>query len=146
MRRRFISLVLGGGIALAALSTVPALADGPTSGGFNTKLTGSQEVPPADPDGTGKVALFLNAAGGQVCYALQVANIAPATAAHIHFAPAGTNGPIVVFLAPPTSGSSAACISASPAVVQNIINHPSQYYVNVHNAVYPGGAIRGQLA
>jgi hypothetical protein len=147
MRRRLIMLMLGGGMVLAALSTGPvsAIPSGPTSGGASARLSGAQEVPPADPDGTGRVGIFLNAASGSVCYGLSVANIAPATAAHIHQAPAGVNGPIRVHLAPPTTGSSAGCVAADPAVVQNIINNPSQYYVNVHNTPFPGGAVRGQL-
>jgi hypothetical protein len=147
MRRRLIMLILGGGMALAALSTGPASAvvSGPTSGGASANLSGAQEVLPADPDGTGRVGLFLNGRTGSVCFGLQVANIAPATAAHVHFAPAGSNGPVVIPLPAPTSGSSAGCVNADPTLVQNIINHPTDYYVNVHNAEYPGGAIRGQL-
>ncbi len=141
-------LVLGGGMVLAALSTGPvsAVTSGPTAGGASARLSGAQEVPPADPDGTGRFGVFLTAGSGSVCYGLSVANIAPATAAHIHKAPAGSNGPIKVFLAPPTNGSSAGCVVADPVLVQDIINHPSDYYVNVHNAPFPGGAVRGQLA
>jgi len=31
-------------------------------------------------------------------------------------------------------------------VAKNILQHPEQYYVNVHNAEWPGGAVRGQLS
>ncbi len=34
---------------------------------------------------------------------------------------------------------------ASTQLVQQILAHPGRYYVNVHNAAYPGGAARGQL-
>ena len=32
------------------------------------------------------------------------------------------------------------------ALAQEILSSPEDYYVNVHNAEYPGGALRGQLA
>ena len=150
--RRHLGVLLIGGIALASAATAPALASvspGPSAGGSTAHLTGAQEVPAADPDGTGQAAVSSFVSSNQVCYALKVSNVAPATAAHIHFGVAGTTGPIVVDFLPPTSGSSAGCASPRPSapagVIQNIINHPEQYYVNVHNAAYPGGAIRGQL-
>jgi len=30
-------------------------------------------------------------------------------------------------------------------LLMDIIQHPQDYYVNVHTADFPGGAIRGQL-
>ena len=111
-----------------------------------TSLHGAEEVPAADPDGTGFAAITLNVGQETVCWELSVENIAPATAAHIHSAPAGVNGPVVVPLSPPTTGSSAGCRSADPALIQAIIDHPELYYVNVHNADFPGGAVRGQLS
>jgi hypothetical protein len=112
-----------------------------------TTLSGAEEVPPADPDGTGFASITLNAGQSSVCWELSVSNIAPAFAAHIHAAPAGVNGPIVVPLSPPTSGSSSGCTeNVDPALIQAIIDRPEQYYVNVHNAEFPGGAVRGQLS
>lgn len=110
-------------------------------------LTGAAEVPgPGDPDGTGTARITLNPGQGEICFELTVANIAPATAAHIHEAPAGTAGPVVVGLTAPTSGTSKGCRSVSPDLVREIMKDPSDYYVNVHNAPYPGGAVRGQLS
>ena len=61
---------------------------------------------------------------------------------------AGENGPIVVTLAPPSSGDpgvSGACVAVDPELLDDILQHPAQYYVNVHTAAFPGGALRGQL-
>lgn len=114
---------------------------------LTTGLTGAEEFPgPGDPDGSGTATLRLNPGQGQVCYELTVSNIAPATAAHIHVGAAGVAGPVVVGLAPPTSGSSSGCASASRELVLAILTNPANYYVNVHNAVYPAGAVRGQLS
>ena len=37
------------------------------------------------------------------------------------------------------------CVTADAAVIEAIRTSPANYYVNVHNAVYPDGAVRGQL-
>jgi hypothetical protein len=52
----------------------------------------------------------------------------------------------VVPLTPPTSGVSSGCTSADPNLIKAIIQHPEKYYVNVHTAEFPGGALRGQLS
>ncbi len=114
-------------------------------------LNGANEVNGAgvpnqgDVDGTGTATISLNPAAGEVCYTITVANINPATAAHIHDGPAGVNGPVVVNFAPPTGGTITGCTSASPALVQDIADNPAEFYVNVHTGDFPGGAVRGQL-
>ena len=113
-----------------------------------TTMSGAEERPgPGDPDGSGFASITLNVGQSRVCWELSVSNIAPATAAHIHVAPAGVPGPVVVPLSPPTSGTSSSCReNVNPALIQAIIDFPELYYVNVHNASFPGGAVRGQLS
>ena len=114
---------------------------------LTTTMTGAEEAPgPGDPDGTGTATITLNHGQSEVCFELTVANIDPATAAHIHEAPPGEPGPIVVHLTAPTDGSSTGCVSADPELVNDVIRNPSAYYVNVHNAAFPAGAVRGQLS
>jgi hypothetical protein len=109
-------------------------------------MTGAAEAPgPGDPAGSGKATFYLNPGQSTICYTLQVANIAPATAAHIHEAPVGSPGTIVVPLSAPTSGSVSGCADVDRDLILDILLNPAKYYVNVHNAAYPGGAIRGQL-
>jgi glucose/arabinose dehydrogenase len=114
---------------------------------FSIEMTGAAEAPgPGDPDASGTAHLTLNLFKRQVCFELTASNMAPATASHIHVAPPGVPGPIVVPLVPPTDGSSSGCANnIAPRLIANIINHPEEYYVNVHNAEFPAGAIRGQL-
>jgi hypothetical protein len=127
------------------LAVAVALADGGAP--RVTTLSGAEEVPPADPDGIGFASIALNVGQARVCWEISVSNIAPAFAAHIHVAPAGVNGPVVVTLSPPPTGSSGDCReNVDPALIQAIIDRPEQYYVNVHNAEFPGGAVRGQLS
>jgi hypothetical protein len=110
-----------------------------------TNLYGSEEAPgPGDPDGFGYAHITLNPGQQMVCWQISYENIVTPndTQAHIHRAPVGSPGPIVVRLNPNQPG----CVSASYELIKEIIEYPERFYVNVHNAVYPGGAIRGQLS
>src|SRR5262245_66439392 len=116
-------------------------------GKATAKLTGAAEVPgPGDPQGSGTAQVTLNPATNEVCSELSVANIQEATAAHIHEGAVGKEGPVKVSLDPPKTGSAKGCKSADAAVITAIMQHPTGYYVNVHNAAFPKGAIRGQLS
>jgi hypothetical protein len=120
----------------------------PSAGGraFSVALTGESESPAGDPVATGTATVRLRAGQGQVCYRLAADNLPPASASHIHRAAAGASGPVVVPLfTPNASGNATGCIGASRPVVNAILASPGNYYVNVHNAQFPGGAIRGQL-
>jgi len=130
-------------LGIATFASVRAQGGRP----LTTHLTGAQEVPgPGDPDGSGQAAITLNPGLGRVCFRLEVANIETATAAHIHRGPAGEAGPVVVTLTPPSQGSSSDCVAdVDRELVRDILRDPSAYYVNVHNATYPAGAVRGQL-
>ena len=135
--------------AFAASAALIAGAATAADGGrkLQTNLTGAAEVPgPGDPDGTGTAQITVNAGQKQVCYKLRVSNIAPATAAHIHEAAPTAAGPVVVTLGAPTSGTSSGCVTVTRALALEILKDPGDYYVNVHNAAFPAGAVRGQLA
>ena len=110
-------------------------------------LTGAAEVPgPGDTDGAGTASVTLNPGKGQVCYELTVSNIGAANAAHIHSGGADVAGPVVVGLDAPASGSSKGCADLDKEKVKDIIQNPAKYYINVHNAEFPDGAVRGQLS
>lgn len=116
---------------------------------FETSLSGSEEAPgPGDPNGKGWATLDVYDAG-LVCYTLKVQAITEPTAAHIHEAPAGVAGPVVVDLridlADRQGNRLSYCANAAEEIVADIRANPADYYVNVHNATYPDGAIRGQL-
>lgn len=115
---------------------------------LSTSLTGAAEVPgPGDADGTGTTSIALNQGKKQVCYEIHVSGIATATLAHIHRGAADVAGPVVVNLDPPASGSSKGCVeNVDEALIKEIRQDPGKFYVNVHNADFPDGAVRGQLA
>lgn len=136
-------------LLLVASLAVHSVAASNTAGApRHANLTGAAEVPvPGDPDGKGFARITLNVGRMRVCWEITVTGVVPATAAHIHSAPAGIAGPVAVPLSPPTSGSSSGCReNVDRALVQAIIDSPANYYVNVHNAVFLEGALRGQLS
>jgi hypothetical protein len=120
---------------------------------LSTSANGANEVSAAgqrnqgDPDGTGSGIFTINTVSSEMCYTLAVSEIGlPATGAHIHSGAAGTNGPILISLnAPDASGRSSGCITLGQDVVNGLINNPAGFYLNIYNAEFPAGAVRGQL-
>lgn len=145
MRRLRIASVFVGVLVLALLGASAATAIGGQM--FAADLDGASEVPgPGDPDGSGSARVTVNRGQGEVCWWLEVEGIEQAAAAHIHVGAAGVAGPIVVGLTPPgPDGTSAGCVTIDRDLAKAIGKDPSSYYVNVHNAMYPAGALRGQL-
>ena len=142
-RLALVSTALALSLGLSGCETVAdAVKEGRTA-----SLTGSQEVPgPGDPDGSGRAEITVVDATDNICYDIEVRNIAPATAAHIHRGAPGEAGPPVVTLEEPTDGDSKGCIAAPGALADEINANPAAFYVNIHNSEYPNGAVRGQLA
>jgi CHRD domain len=115
-------------------------------------LAGPNETPAGDADGQGVASVMLGAAG-QVCFSILARLIAAPTAAHIHEGNAGVaSGPIRVTLTTPaatgvpgTFASSGCVAGQDTAVLARLRAVPTNFYINVHNGPFPGGAIRGQL-
>jgi hypothetical protein len=113
-------------------------------------LDGAQEVPAGDADG--HATAFVRSNGNRVNFALNWNGINAPTGAQIHRGATGANGAEVVplFSAPaglPASISGVAGIAGGvdPALAQKINRDPAGFYVNVHNADFGDGAVRGQL-
>jgi hypothetical protein len=161
MRSKTLKLVLVA--ALAALATALTLTAvsgaksgkrdgdrGKSSTKLKANLNGANEVPgPGDPDGSGKAKVLLLPRFNAVCFKLRWENIADPTAAHIHRGAKGVAGPVVVPLFLGTEASPVrerGCTDqVDSALLREIRRNPSGFYVNIHNADFPAGAIRGQL-
>jgi hypothetical protein len=105
-------------------------------------LNGPSETPPGDADGTGTFSAEVDVDKGDFCYTITSAKIAAPTMAHVHTGAAGAAGPPVISIDPKGNDE---CVAVEPDVLKAIVANPAGYYVNVHNAEFPGGAIRGQL-
>lgn len=148
MRNRAWAVLASLTLAIGAVG-VPTAANGsppPNPSPVSvTHLSGSAEVPgPGDPDGSGVAIVRWNTDDGTICYKIVVRQIEPAAAAHIHIGAEGIAGPVVQGLTAPTDGQSSGCV-VNDALADALAADPGNYYVNVHNAEYPAGAVRGQL-
>jgi hypothetical protein len=156
-RAAVLTVALVSGLALLAAPAAAAASGSSNTSGKVTRLaatlSGANEVPgPGDPDGWGRA--FVRLSGTTACYALQWSNIGAPTAAHIHQGGAGVAGPVVVlFFQPGTNAASlpgtlssvAGCVDVDRALAGRIAASPRDWYVNIHTADFPAGAIRGQL-
>ncbi len=135
-------------LVLASMSLVLATQHDKHGGRpLTATLTGAAEVPgPGDADGSGTAKITLNHGKGQICYELSVSNIGTATAAHIHTGGSRVAGPVLIGLDAPADGSSEGCVNLPKSKIKAIMKNPARYYVNVHNAEFPDGAVRGQLS
>ena len=133
-------------LSAVALATGATVARAESGTKFSAKLRGAAEVPgPGDPDGKGSAAVTINRGKSELCYKLSVKDIGTATMAHLHSGSATQAGPVSVTLDAPASGSSSGCVKVGAELAEAIRKSPEAYYVNVHNAEFANGAIRGQL-
>lgn len=110
-------------------------------------LSGREEVPPADLDGTGFAMVTIDTATNTLTYAIVVQNIEQPTASHIHTGAAGVNGGVLINFNPTfVNGIATGTVPVSAEILNNILGNAPGFYVNVHNASFPGGAVRGQLS
>lgn len=143
----------------------PGASVGHGPGNFATHLSGAEEVPPVETSAQGQAKLQLSRDGSQVSFRLNIANIENTLMAHIHMAPPGVNGPIVVWLRPEGpppqlipgrfDGPYAVGTFDESRLVGPLAGEPlsalieairaGNAYVNVHTEQFPGGEIRGQI-
>jgi hypothetical protein len=130
--------------ALAALAAGLPIGNGLAFGAvviLTATLSGANEVSPGDPDGSGKFSVEIDPEMGDFCYTLTTDKTGKASGAHVHSGAPGINGAVVVTL----QVASDMCIAVEPDKLKPMVQKPEDYYVNVHTAAHPEGAVRGQL-
>ena len=111
-------------------------------------LNGANETPnPADPDGVGFMVATIDQAASTIAFTVYEQDIATVSASHIHRGAAGVTGPVIIgFGSAYVNGLFVGTLTGiQPSVLAEIVANPPGYYFNIHNAAFPGGAIRGQL-
>lgn len=110
-----------------------------------TNLAGAFETPPVTTSATGMGWLSVNPFTKGVAGRIET-TLTLATAAHVHRAPVGVAGPIVIPLSSPSPGVwvTSPGTSLSDDLLASFMK--GELYFNVHSAAFPAGEIRGQLA
>ena len=141
---------------LLTLGTCGPAAAGPNGSGegtmcvLNTRLLAANETTGSNSAASGHAQIKVRN-DGTIEWKVFVLNPAGETfiAGHIHHAPAGVPGPIVLPLH--MSGNTTAMQirdrgeASNPTLGAAICANPSGYYVNYHTTTFMGGAVRGQL-
>lgn len=139
--RRIVPILTAAGL----LALAPNLFAQEPADTLRATLSGETVVGGGDQDGRGLAIFEVDPGADRLCYEIQVSNITEATATHVHRGTAGQNGPPVLTLSAPRGGSSADCADVDGGLVDELLQNPAGFYVNVHNPDFPGGAVRGQL-
>lgn len=130
-------------LSAAALALAPVAAAAETVV-LTANLSGANEVGGGAPEGNGAFRVEINTDTGDFCYTLYGEKISAPTMAHVHTGAAGTNGAPVITLDVTGKGSDM-CIAVEPAKLKPIVADPAGFYINIHTADFPAGAVRGQL-
>ena len=109
---------------------------------FNANMDGGQETPPNGSTASGYAQFWIDAETMTIDWLLTVSGISldQITGLHIHAAPAGVAGPVVINFSGQLSGS-----DLFDADTLAVLANPTNFYVNLHTVTFPGGEIRGQL-
>jgi hypothetical protein len=127
---------------MVAMAALLATAAGASAQTFTISLNGSNEDPPNASPATGTGTATLNAATNEITLHVEFSGLlAPQTGAHIHQAPPGVNGPVIIPL--PLGSPIDGVFVLSDAQEAECL--AGNLYVNVHTTMFPGGEIRGQL-
>jgi len=154
MQRLMLCFVAVCTVAVLTASVAPAKTGRGTMCVLHAKLAAKNETPPSTSVAKGHTQIKVRN-DGTIEFKTQIKNRNHETfvAAHIHQAPVGVAGGIVVPLfGAPTPPTNARHIKQGGVATPNagttgaaLCQNPSAYYVNYHTTAFPGGAIRGQL-
>jgi hypothetical protein len=121
------------------------LGSGAASFALAGTLNGVRQIDSdGDPDGEGFASVVFD--DGTAHFYFNVSDVAEPSAAHIHRGTWFENGSVAVNSSASFSGGVAvSSTSVDDDLAREILASPHEFYFNVHNSVFPSGAIRGQL-
>jgi CHRD domain-containing protein len=139
-------LIAAAALVLSGCETMSSAWDSTKSvfAGDNVKLSGSEQNPPVTTSASGSGTITVKD-DKTVSGSVKTTGVV-GTAAHIHMAPAGRNGPVIVTLTKSSDGNTwSVPAGAKLTDAQYDAYKAGGLYVNVHSAANKGGEIRGQL-
>ena len=126
-----------------ALGVLASCQSMPMMGGQSVTLSGANEVPPVTTAASGSGTVTIKD-DRSVSAKISVTGMT-ATAAHIHEAAMGANGPVIVPFTKTADNTFEAPAGAKLTDAQYASYKAGNLYVNVHSATNPGGEVRAQL-
>jgi hypothetical protein len=124
------------------LPGVTPCPSGNTQPGQGVKLSANLQ-PVQGASGSGTASITIRVGLARLCHTLTVSGLTNVTAAHIHLV---STGAVVVPLTTPTTGTSSGCATVEKALLQQIVQNPGAYYVNVHTQTFANGQVQGTLS
>ena len=140
--------------ALTCLAVCCLIGASPSFGDqvtYSLNATGDQEVGSGDPDGLATGTITLDDVTGLISWDFTYTDIVSPSLMHIHGpgGSAGSGAAVFIGLGVATSGGAGTLIDdlihAPLTDITEILDDPTDFYVNIHNGSFSGGAVRGQL-
>ncbi|HTM95312.1 MAG TPA: CHRD domain-containing protein [Croceibacterium sp.] len=137
-------VICGSAVLAGALFGTPAAAQ--SSAFLAANLLG-QDVPngAGDDKGSANFNGEVDLKRNRLCYYLDMDGVAGANAVHIHQKDQALTDPPTLPLQVPGPGGDEVCVNGDNAVLSAIAKTPGDYYIDIHSADHPDGAVRGVL-
>jgi len=144
LQKRTIFRTLAAAGVLAVVSACSNMPGMMAPGAQSITMSGANEVPPVTTSAAGTGTVTINPTDKSVSAKITLTGMT-ATAAHIHMAAAGANGPVIVPFTKTADNVFEAAPGAKLTDAQYDALKAGNLYVNAHSAANPGGEVRAQL-
>jgi Cu/Zn superoxide dismutase len=145
--RAMLTAVLAAGVGTAVLAPRALRAASLGVVDLVAVASGADETPANTSTATAIGHFSVSADHTKLVYDVKVSGLSSdAVAMHLHMAPRGKAGPIMIGLDTPVDGRAVGCVTGLKSTDVDALLDPNQVlYMNIHTKNFPGGEIRGQV-